>query len=109
MKPNLIFAAAFAIAANTASIFAQGGASAVVLWRTNTALVQVRDQWEPMAEDMKMPGDINVFTNGAFQIATGKLRTLKEGQRLRGDGYLINEDGSTMPVFDHIAMKGNVV
>jgi hypothetical protein len=110
MKPNLLRTlAAVAFAANTGLIFAQGDASTLVLWRTNTALVQVRDQWEPIAEDLTMPGDIKVFTNGTFQIDEGKPRQLTEGQMLRGDGYLINEDGSTMPVSDHIAMKGGVV
>jgi len=112
MKPNLLrnlLVAAFGLAANTGLIFAQGDGSTLVLWRTNTALVQVRDQWEPITEDLTMPGDIKVSTNGTFQIDDGKPRQLIEGQMLRGDGYLINEDGSTMPVSDHIAMKGGVV
>jgi hypothetical protein len=112
MKPNLfktLFAAAFLFAANTHLIFAQGDASTVVLWRTNTALLQTGNEWEALPDDMTMPGDIRVFTNGNFQIDDSKVRQLKEGQMLRGDGYLINEDGTTMPVPDHIAMKGGVV
>ena len=31
---------------------------------------------------------------------------MKEGQVLRADGYLLNPDGSTTPVCDHIAMIG---
>jgi hypothetical protein len=31
---------------------------------------------------------------------------LKEGQILREDGFLLNPDGSTMPVCDHLALSG---
>jgi hypothetical protein len=112
MKPNLLktlIVAALSMAANTGLIYAQGSASTVVLWRTNTALLQAGDSWEPLPQDLTMPGDIKVFTNGTFQINDGKPRQLNEGQMLRGDGNLINADGSTAPVFDHIAMKGGVV
>jgi hypothetical protein len=111
MKPSFLrtlFVAALLLAANTSLVFAQGGASTVVLWRTNTVLLQAGNGWEPLPQDLTMPGDIKVLTNGTFQIAAGKIRELKEGQMLRGDGYLINADGSTMPVVDHIAMKGSV-
>src|SRR5437899_7881925 len=100
MKPNLLrtlLLAAFSIAASTGVIFAQGGESTIVMWRTNTALLQAGDEWDPLPQDLTMPGDIKVFINGTFQIDDGRPRQLKEGQMLRGDGYLISEDGSTMP------------
>jgi hypothetical protein len=57
-----------------------------------------------------MPGGIEVFTNGTFRVKEGKTRLLKEGEILRADGYLLQPDGSVMPVFDHIAVsKGRVM
>jgi hypothetical protein len=87
-------------------LFAQ--ADPTVLCRTNTTLLQQHGEWVPMTEDLAMGAGIKVFTNGTFQIEEGKVRTLKEGQMLRADGFLLNPDGSTMPVFDHLSMKGVV-
>src|SRR5205807_1792174 len=55
-----------------------------------------------------LPHGIVVFTNGTFQLGEGKARALKEGQILRADGFLLNPDGSTLPVVDHLSMNGNV-
>jgi len=81
-----------------------------VMCRTNCTLVQKGDDWLPLLEELKLPGDIKVFTNATFQIKEGKLRHLKEGQTLRADGLLFSPDGSVMPVFDHLEMsKGQVL
>jgi hypothetical protein len=81
-----------------------------VMSRTNATLLQRGDSWVPLTEELKMPGEIKVFTNASFQIKEGKARELKEGQILRADGTLFNPDGSVMPVFDHIEMnKGRVM
>ena len=57
-----------------------------------------------------MAGSIKVFTNGTFQVGEGKIRNLEAGQILRGDGILLNPDGTLVTVFDHIAMdKGRVL
>jgi hypothetical protein len=59
---------------------------------------------------MTMPGGIKVLTNCTFRVNQGKARPLQEGQILRDDGFLLNPDGSIMPVQDHIAMsKGTVM
>jgi len=99
------------VAANAGPLFAQANSSAeAVTCRTNTTLLQRGGELTPLTEAMTMPGGIEVFTNGTFRVKEGKTRLLKEGQILRADGYLLKPDGSTMPVFDHIAMsKGQVM
>jgi hypothetical protein len=101
----------FFVAANAELLFAQANSSAeAVTCRTNTTLLVQGGEWTPLTNEVTMPGDIEVFTNGTFRISEGKERHLQEGQILRADGYLWNPDGSIMPVFDHIAMsKGTVM
>jgi hypothetical protein len=97
--------------ANADLLFAQTNSSAeAVTCRTNISLLQRGGELTPLTEAMTMPGGIEVFTNGTFRVKEGKTRLLKEGQILRADGYLLEPDGSNMPVFDHIAMtKGRVM
>jgi len=77
-----------------------------VTYRTNTTLVERGGEWTPLTVKMTMPGGIQVFTNGTFRVNEGKVRRIKEEQMLRSDGYLLNPDGSIMPVFDHITLSG---
>jgi hypothetical protein len=63
------------------------------------------DLLEPLAENLAFPSDVQVTTNGDFRVATGKVRTIRDGQILRRDGWLVNPDGSVESVIDHIAMK----
>ncbi len=56
-----------------------------------------------------MPGGITVFTNAAFRVGAGKQRALKEGQMLRDDGFLLNPDGTTEPVCDHLVLQKSTV
>jgi hypothetical protein len=67
------------------------------------------DHLVALTENLKFPSDIEVNTNGYFQIAHGKKRALQEGQLLRNDGWLLNSDGSIEPVFDHLAMQSGKV
>ncbi len=99
------------VAANSGLLFAQANSSAeAVTCHTNTTLLQRGGELTPLTEAMTMPGGIEVFTNGTFRVKQGKTRLLKEGQVLRAEGYLLEPDGSTTPVFDHIAMtKGRVM
>jgi hypothetical protein len=101
----------FFVVANANLLFAQTNSSAeAVTCRTNTTLLQRGGELTPLTEELTMPGGIEVFTNGTFRVKEGKTRPLKEGQILRADGYLLEPDGSTMPVFDYIAMsKGRVM
>jgi uncharacterized cupin superfamily protein len=59
----------------------------------------------PMEENVVLPGDIKVSTNGTFTVKGGKKRTLQEGQVLDKEGMLTSPDGSVVPVVDHITMK----
>jgi hypothetical protein len=95
------------LAANAGLLFAQANFSTEgVICRTNRTLLQRDGEWMPLTIAMTMPGGIKVFTNGTFWVKEGKPRLLEEEQLLRPDGNLLNSDGSTMPVFDHIAMRG---
>ena len=100
----------FFLAANAGLVYAQANSSTEgVTCRTNTTLLQHGGQLTPLTEEMTMPGGIKVFTNGTFRVNEGKERVLKEGQVLRADGYLLNPDGSIMPVRNHIAMSHSKV
>ncbi|MGD0745963.1 MAG: DUF6799 domain-containing protein [Verrucomicrobiota bacterium] len=67
-------------------------------------------QLEVLADNLKLPFDVEVDTNGNFKVANGKERKLEAGQVIRSDGWLLNPDGSVQPVFDHVAMKeGHVI
>jgi hypothetical protein len=114
MKPTVLRELAislFFVAANAGLLFAQTNSSAeAVICRTNTTLLQQGGVLTPLTEAMTMPGGIEVFTNGTFRVKEGKTHLLKEGEVLRAEGYLLQPDGSTMPVFDHIAVsKGRVM
>lgn len=68
------------------------------------------DELEALTENLQFPFDVEIHTNGSFQVANGKARSMREGQIIRRDGWLLNPDGSIEPVFDHIAMKeGKVI
>jgi len=67
-------------------------------------------QLEVLADDLKLPFDIEVSTNGCFKVGNGQERKLEEGQVLRRDGWLLNRDGAAWPVFDYVALKeGKVI
>jgi hypothetical protein len=97
------------LAADVTLLFAQPHLESVTL-RDNQILFRNGGDWKPLEEELTMPGEIKVFTNGTFQVKEGAFRLLKEGQVLRADGNLLNPDGSIQPVFDHIALsKGRVM
>lgn len=58
--------------------------------------------------DVALPGEILVKTNGVFAVKKGKERQLREGQTI-SDGLLTSQDGSVMPVVDHLVLKGGKV
>jgi Domain of unknown function (DUF6799) len=62
-----------------------------------------------VSDTISLAEGITVSTNCTFKVNEGKERPLQEGQLLRADGFLLNADGSIMPVRDHVAMgKGTV-
>ena len=100
----------FSLAVSAQLLFAQpNSATDGAICLTNRSLLQRGGELTLLEAEMTMPGGINLLTNGTFRVNQGKPRTLKEGQILREDGFLLNPDGSTLPVCDHIAMSGNTV
>ncbi len=60
--------------------------------------------------EIALPFDIVVRTNGTFTVKGGRARQLQEGEILGRDGMLIKPDGSIIPVIDHVTMnRGKVV
>jgi len=59
--------------------------------------------------DVSLPGEILVRTNGVFTVKKGKERQLREGQIITSDGLLNSPDGSVEPVVDHLVLKGGKV
>jgi hypothetical protein len=60
-------------------------------------------------KEISFDGGIVINTNGAFKVATGKPRQMREGQTIDAQGMLSSPDGSVVPVFDHITLrKGRV-
>ncbi len=92
------------VAASQAVTPAAPSAEAVTCY-TNTSFSLNGNETTPLVDQLALPGDITVFTNGTLQVKDGKLRNLKEGQILRADGFLVNPDGSTEPVCDHVVMQ----
>lgn len=48
---------------------------------------------------------IDISTNATYRVDQGKERTFSEGQVITKDGWLINPNGTVMPVRDHVAMQ----
>jgi hypothetical protein len=61
-------------------------------------------------DEISLPFNIVVQTNGIFTVKGGKARQLKEGESLGADGMLTKPDGSIVPVLDHISLnRGRVM
>src|SRR5262249_2654448 len=83
--------------------FAQEAASVDRVTVRDSQLVAFRGaQMVPVKEKFSLPEDITVFTNATYKVKEGRERALEEGQTLRSDGTLLNPDGSTYPVYDHL-------
>lgn len=80
-----------------------------VMCSSNHTCLRSEGKWSPVTNEVTMSRGITIFTNGTFQVDDGKIRSLTDGQVLCPDGNLVNPDGSTLPVFDHLAMKGGGV
>jgi hypothetical protein len=62
------------------------------------------DESTPLTEDIKLPNDITVSTNGTFKVGAYPPRPFLEGQVLGSDGMLTSPDGSIELVIDHVGM-----
>src|SRR5438477_5183164 len=81
-----------------------------VLLKEGRMTVVQRGASLPMTNEIILPHNIKVMTNGAFRVQNGKERQLTDGQVVGADGILINPDGTLRPVFDHIAfVKGQAL
>lgn len=61
-------------------------------------------------EEIALPFQILVQTNGTFTVNDGKARKLAEGDILNKNGMLLRADGTITPVMDHVTMqRGKVV
>ena len=81
-----------------------------VQFRNGKVLVSQGSAVTEAKEDVALPFDILVKTNGAFTVGVGKPRHLQEGETLDRDGMLLQADGTIAPVMDHVAMnRGRVM
>ncbi|MBN2505060.1 MAG: hypothetical protein JXQ71_00040 [Verrucomicrobia bacterium] len=63
------------------------------------------NQLSPMKDDVRLPHDIRVSTNGTYTVNNGTPRKFAEGQALGADGMLTSPNGSIVPVYDHVVMR----
>lgn len=97
----------FLLIAGSGALFAQSDASIdTVTCKTNRSLLHRGGQVTLLTETLSMAKGIKVLTNATYCVNKGAPRPLQEGQVLRSDGFILNPDGSTFPIFDHIAMSG---
>ena len=80
-----------------------------VLMKGGKMMVVQNGRTTLMESDVTLPDSIVVTTNGVFTVGKGRERVLGEGQVLGADGMLISQDGSIVPVQDHLAMKNGGV
>lgn len=78
--------------------------------KDNEVYAMQGDKLELLTNNIELPFDVTVSTNGNFKVGEdGKERKIEEGQVVRNDGWLLNPDGSIQPVFDHVGMKNGQV
>ncbi|HEY6167815.1 MAG TPA: DUF6799 domain-containing protein [Verrucomicrobiae bacterium] len=113
MKTNRLFSLILALAASVAvrSSFAQdAGAIDRVTVKDGKLSALQAGQLVAVTEAVKFPGDLTVNTNATYQIGEGKPREFKEGQTLSKDGTMLEADGTTYPVYDHVTLnRGRVL
>lgn len=110
MNTHRIFSILSLIVASVFSLYAQtgGGVDGVTVKAQKVYSIS-GDKLEVLADNLKFPFNVEVCTNGDFKVGKGKARNLQEGQVLRRDGWLLKQDGSVEPVFDHVVMKEGAV
>ncbi len=59
-----------------------------------------------LTNEITLPLEIKVMTNGTYRVKGGKERPFAEGQVLGADGMLVSPDGTIKPVFDHVGVVG---
>lgn len=81
-----------------------------VQFQNNKVLALPGGQTLRAPNEITLPFDIVIRTNGSYTVKSGSTRQLQEGEILGSDGMLIKPDGSIVPVVDHITMnRGKVI
>jgi len=107
---RVLFGLAFLAAVWTSSLQAQTDKSVDgVTVRNQIVYAMHGTQLDELTDNLKLPCDVEVNTNGYFKVGDGHERKLEEGQVLRSDGWLLNQDGSLWPVHDYVTMKAGKV
>ena len=103
----MLFALTAPFGAFVDSIIAAEAERAVdrVEFRAGKVMIIQEAKLVPAEQNLVMPNNIKVTTNGTYRVNGGKVRTLKEGQVIDKDGMLSSPDGSVVPVIDHIEKK----
>ena len=57
-----------------------------------------------LTENVELPNNITVSTNGTFQVGKYSPRSFLEGQILGADGMLTSPNGRIEPVINHVAL-----
>jgi predicted RecA/RadA family phage recombinase len=78
-------------------------------FKDNKVLIPKDGKLAAATKDVSFPGEIVIKTNGIFTVNKGKSRQLREGQTIDAQGMLTSPDGSVVPVFDHLVLKGGRV
>ena len=105
-----LFCLGFLAAVWTPSLQAQTDKSVDgVTVKNETVYAMHGAQLDALTDNLKLPCDVEVNTNGYFKVGNGHERKLEEGQVLRSDGWLLNQDGSLWPVHDYATMKAGKV
>jgi len=77
-----------------------------VQFKNGTVLVTLQSgDTQTATNEITLPEDIKVMTNGVFTVKGGKKRNLRDRQSLDADGNLTSPDGTVEPVTDHVVMK----
>jgi len=77
--------------------------------KSRKLLVSTGGEFTVTTNLVKLPFDIVVSTNLTYRVGKGKDRPFEEGQILNADGMLLNPDGTTYPVYDHVTMSRNQI
>src|SRR5213592_2130337 len=108
MKANSIRtgAAGFCLCLGLIALHAQQASTVPsVTFKQGKVLIPQEGKTAEATNDVVLPGEILVKTNGVFTLKKGKERQLVEGQTITADGMLTSPDGSVVPVADHLVMK----
>src|ERR1051325_10930821 len=80
-----------------------------VIFKQGQVWIPNGDKTVAPTNDVVLPGDISVKTNGVFTVKKGKERQLREGESIGSDGMLTSPDGGVVPVADHLIMRAGRV